>query len=210
MPGGDAMPRPQRPFTVKRRNDSKTFQFTINPTSGLPRKVCQDWRRRSFQDFPDILAQYRNPKNKTAADVGVIALIQYLTQEREADNTRKIPPENVTVGDWTKKFIDIESRPRTGRNASKNRPYSPGTLDTYKSYYNTHIKNDPLAMLLMSEVDEDDVIAFTNRLSIKKLKNGNLMGGSRTFAGTIVFLRMVFSGGFQVARIRRGFLPVRH
>jgi hypothetical protein len=33
-------------------------------------------------------------------------------------------------------------------------------------------------MLLMSEVDEDDVIAFTNRLSIKKRKNGNLLGHS--------------------------------
>jgi integrase len=44
----------------------------------------------------------------------------------------------------------------------------------------------------MSEVDEDDVMAFTNRLSIKKLKNGNPMAGSRTFAGTIIFLRMVF------------------
>jgi hypothetical protein len=70
MPEGDAMPRPQRPFTVKRRNDSKTFQFTINPASGLPRKICQDWRRRSFQDLPDTLALYRAPKNKTAAETG--------------------------------------------------------------------------------------------------------------------------------------------
>jgi hypothetical protein len=44
----------------------------------------------------------------------------------------------------------------------------------------------------MSEVDEDDVITFTSRLSIKKLKNGNPAGGSRTFAGTVIFLRMVF------------------
>jgi integrase len=44
----------------------------------------------------------------------------------------------------------------------------------------------------MSEVDEDDVTDFTNRLSIKRLKNGNPMAGSRTFSGTIIFLRMVF------------------
>jgi integrase len=186
------MPRPQKPFFTRRRNDSKTFLFSINPASGLPRKVCLDWQRRSFQDFPDNLAQYRNPKNKSAADAGVIALIQYLNQELEADNTRRIPSENVTVGEWAKKFIDIETSPRTGRNASKNRPYSPGTLDTYKTYYNSHIKDDPFAKLLMSEADEDDVITFTNRLSVKKLKNGNLMGGSRTFAGTIIFLRMAF------------------
>jgi integrase/recombinase XerD len=186
------MPRAQKPFFTRRRNDSKTFLFSINPASGLPRKVCLDWQRRSFQDFPDTLAQYRYPKNKSAADAGVIALIQHLNQELEANNARRVPPESITVGEWAGKFIDYETSPRTGRNASKNRPYSPGTLDTYKTYYNAHIKDDPFAGLLMSEVDEDDVMIFTNRLSVKTLKNGNPMAGSRTFTGTIVFLRMVF------------------
>jgi hypothetical protein len=102
----------------------------------------------------------------------------------------RIPPENITVGDWAGKFIDYETSPRTGRNASKNRPNSPGTLDTYKTYYNAHIKDDPFAGLLMTEVEEDDVIAFINRLSLKKLRDGNLCGGSRTFAGVVIFLRM--------------------
>jgi integrase/recombinase XerD len=186
------MPRPQKPFFTRRRNDSKTFLFSINPASGLPRKVCLDWQRRSFQDFPDTLAQYYNPKTKAAADAGVIALIQYLNRELEKNNVRRIPQENIMVGDWAKRFIDIETSPRTGRNASKNRPYSLGTIDTYKSYFNTHIKDDPFAGLLISEVDEDDVAALINRLSIKKLKTGDIMGGSRTFAGTIIFLRMVF------------------
>jgi hypothetical protein len=110
----------------------------------------------------------------------------------EANHAQRILPEDVTGGDWAGKFIDYETSPRTGRNASKNRSYSPGTLDTYKTYYNTHIKDDPFASLLMSEVDEEDVTAFTNRLSIKTLKNGNPMAGGRTFAGTIIFLRMVF------------------
>jgi hypothetical protein len=173
-------------------HDSTTFLFSINPASGLPRKVCLDWQRRSFQDFPNTLVQYRNPKNKSAADAGVIALIQRLNQDLEANNTRRIPPENVTVGDWAKKFTDIETSPRTGRNASRNRSCSLGTLDTYKTYYNTHIRNDPIAGMLMSEVDEDDVTTFTNRLSVKKLKNGAPMAGSRTFTGIVIFLRMVF------------------
>jgi integrase/recombinase XerD len=186
------MPRSQKQFFTRKRNDSKTFLFSINPPSGLPWKVCLDWQRRSFQDFPPALAHYRNPKNKDAADAGVRALILYLTRELETNNARRIPQENITVGGWAQKFIDIETSPRTGRNASKNRPYSLGTLDTYKAYYNTHIKDDPFARLLMSEVDEDDVTDFTNRLSIKRLKNGNPMAGSRTFSGTIIFLRMVF------------------
>ncbi|MDR0628556.1 MAG: hypothetical protein LBG24_02750 [Treponema sp.] len=88
------MPRPQKPFFTRRRNDSKTFLFLINPASGLPRKVCLDWQRRSFQDFPDALTRYRNPKNKSAADAGVIALIRYLNQGLEANNARRVPPEN--------------------------------------------------------------------------------------------------------------------
>ncbi|MDR0376431.1 MAG: hypothetical protein LBH70_01420 [Spirochaetaceae bacterium] len=130
------MPRSQKPFFTRRRNNSKTFLFSINPASGLPRKVCLDWQRRSFQDFPDALAQYRNPKNKSSADAGVIALIQHLNQVLEANKVRHLPPENVTAGDWAQKFIDIATSPRTGRKASKNRSYSPGTLDTYKTYYN--------------------------------------------------------------------------
>jgi integrase/recombinase XerD len=193
MPGGDAMPRPQRPFTVKRRNDSKTFQFTINPTSGLPRKVCQDWRRRSFQDLPDTLALYRVPKNKTAAESGVLALIQYLEKQMEQNEARKSYNEAVTVGEWVSRFTEIETSLRTAKNANKNKPYSLGTLDTYKTYYNCHIKGDPFAKILMSEVDEDDVMTYTNRLSLKKLRGGNLCGGSRTFAGVVIFLRMCFN-----------------
>jgi hypothetical protein len=91
----------------------------------LPRKVCLDWQRRSFQDFPDALAQYRSPKNKSAADAGVIALIRYFNREMEANNARRIPPENVTVGDWARKFIEYETSPRTRRNASLYYPFQP-------------------------------------------------------------------------------------
>jgi len=44
----------------------------------------------------------------------------------------------------------------------------------------------------MLEVTEEDAIEFVTRLSVKKLDNGNLMSGSRTFAGVIIFVRMAF------------------
>jgi hypothetical protein len=112
------------------KNDSKTFQITSNCSSGLPWKVCREWRRRSFQDFPDVLAQFRNPKTKGAA--------------------QRVRIEDSTVGDWAKKFTDIETSPR---NASKNRPYSLGTMNAYKTYGNTHSKSDPFAGLIMSEME---------------------------------------------------------
>jgi hypothetical protein len=158
MPGGDAMPRPQEPFTFKKRNDSNTFQFTINPSSGLPRKVCQDWQRRSFQDLPDTLAQYRAPKNKSEAKSGVLALIQYLEKQLEQNEARRSYNEAVTVGEWVSRFTEIETSLRTARNANKNKPYSLGTLDTYKTYYKRHIKEDLFADILMSEVDEGSTL----------------------------------------------------
>jgi hypothetical protein len=66
------------------------------------------WQRRSFQDFPD-------------------ALVQYLDQGLETDNAQRISMENVTVGNWVKKFVDYETSPRSGKNANKNKPYSLGT-----------------------------------------------------------------------------------
>ncbi|MDR2796781.1 MAG: hypothetical protein LBB80_00375, partial [Treponema sp.] len=64
------MSRIPKPITTPRRSDSKTYQITINPSSGLPDKVCQQWKRRSFQDLPPDLAQYQYPKNKAAAEAG--------------------------------------------------------------------------------------------------------------------------------------------
>jgi integrase/recombinase XerD len=44
----------------------------------------------------------------------------------------------------------------------------------------------------MTEVEETDVDEFVSRLSIKKLTGGRTMGGTRTFFGIIVFIRMTF------------------
>jgi integrase/recombinase XerD len=186
------MSKPQKPFTTPRRGDSRTFQLTINPTSGLPDKICREWQRKSFQDLPDGLSKYRNPRTKTAAEAGALALVQYLTKALEENNARRAPDGDITVGQWVEKFVNIETSPRTGRNAAKNRSYSPKTLDAYKTYFNTHIKGDPFAEIRMSEVDEEDVTVFTNRLSLKKKKNGDLLGGTRTSAGVIIFIRMAF------------------
>jgi hypothetical protein len=45
-------------------------------------------------------------------------------------SARRIIAEDITVGEWVKKFTAIETSPRTGHNASKNRPYSLDTLKT--------------------------------------------------------------------------------
>lgn len=164
------MPRAPKPFFTRRRNDSKTFLFSINETSGLPRRVCLDWQRRSFQDFPASLAQYRMPKNKSAADAGVIALIQYLKNETETVNAPHVRTDEIAVGAWLEKFTSMDTSPRTARNAARNRPYSPDTLETYKCFYDVHIKDDPIAKLKMKDIEDQDVLEFSNRMSLRKKK----------------------------------------
>ena len=125
----------QKPFVVYQRKGTKYFSLTLNPISGLPSGVCREWKRKSFQNFPVELINYRNPKNKAAAEAGAIILIGYLKQKLEEHGYKRITVEDITVGAWLEKFTSIETSPRTGINASKNKPYSPDTLDSYKSYY---------------------------------------------------------------------------
>jgi hypothetical protein len=89
------MPRVPKPFITPRRNDAKTYQISINPSSGLPERVCQQWKRRSFQDLPAELAQFRYPKTKAAAQAGAFALIEFL---KRADEPIRTPTDLITVG----------------------------------------------------------------------------------------------------------------
>ncbi|MCL2210215.1 MAG: tyrosine-type recombinase/integrase [Treponema sp.] len=189
------MGRIAEPFTIAKRADSDTYHITLNPSCGLPVRVCNEWRRKSFKYFPDELADFRFPKSIKAAKPGAWALIAYLKKKLEEEGSaRRVPVIDVTVGEWIKKFIELETSPRTGINAGENRPYSLNTLDSYKSYFNCHIKDDPICQLKMTEVEEEDVLEYISRLSIKKFsrKNGTL-GGSRTFSAVIVFMRLAFN-----------------
>jgi hypothetical protein len=106
-----------KPFVVTKRTDSKTFRLTINFTSGLPERVCAGWRRASFQDLPKELYPYHNPKTKSAAAAGAVALIAYLKKKQSEGTALRVHVEDITAGAWIEKFTAIETSPRTGVNA---------------------------------------------------------------------------------------------
>ncbi|MDR1747456.1 MAG: hypothetical protein LBR47_00170 [Spirochaetaceae bacterium] len=118
----------------------------------------------------DSLAIHRLPKNKSAAERGAFALIEYLKKNPNThnDDTKVIPEGDISVGDWVKRFISIDTNPRTAKNAAKGRLYSPAAMLGYQKYYNNHILDDPFAELKMKDVGEDDVTDYINRLSVKK------------------------------------------
>ena len=187
------MPKAPKPIVIAKRNDSDTFQFTLNSVCGLPERVCDEWRRKSFRDLPDDLADYRNPRDDKEAEAGAIALIVYLRNKKDEEGTaRRVHTEDITVGAWIEKFTALETSPRTGINASRNRPYSLNTIDLYHGYYKCHIKDDPICKLKMSEIEEEDVLEYVTRLSIKKYKGGDELAGSRTFSGVLSLMRLAF------------------
>ena len=189
-----------KPFSVLRRKDSKTYQVILNHTCGLPERVCAEWNRVSFTHLPEELSLYRYPKTKAAAEAAALALINCLKNKAKEGGAMRVKAEDITVGKWIEKFTAIETSPRTGINASKNKPNSLNTLDAYNSYYNCHIKNDPISNLRMSEVEEEDIMEYITRLSVGKLKDGRQTGGTRTFATVLSFMRMTFN---EYQRINR-------
>ena len=188
------MPRPQKPFVVRKRKDSGTFILTINPVSGVPSRVCQEWVRRGFLALPPELAHYRVPKNRAAAEAGALALVSFLKKPQAAI---KAVTEQITVGEWLKKFTSIEESPKAARNVAKNRPYSVNTIIRYEGLYRVYIQGDLFSELLMSEVEELDALAFIGRLARREMAREDLkekykLGGTETFAKIVKFVRIAF------------------
>jgi hypothetical protein len=122
------MPKSPKPFVIIKRTDAKTFRLMINFTSGLPERVCAEWRRRSFLDLPEELSPYRTPQDKICRGSRRRGP-DCLPQKKQAEGSaRRVRAEDITVGTWIEKFTAIETSPSTGVNASRNRPHSPGRL----------------------------------------------------------------------------------
>lgn len=75
------MSRIAGPYHIYRRPDTKRYQLTIYPVSGLPMEVCTKWVSKSFANLPPELAQYREPRTKAAAQTGATLLIDYLKRQ---------------------------------------------------------------------------------------------------------------------------------
>jgi len=124
------MARIAEPIIVHKRGNS--FQFTLNSTCGLPQRICNEWQRRSFKTLPEEISNYRNPKTKPEAKANAQVLIAFLKKRLEAGlSAKRSTSEDITVGDWLKKFIRLDTSPRTGINIAENGSCSEDTLITY-------------------------------------------------------------------------------
>jgi len=114
------VPRQKKPFVVQKRKDWKTYIITLNDTSGLPAKICNEWQRKSFQNFPLELISYSSPKTKAVAEAGATALIAFLKDPCAATAKKN----DYSVGEWLRLFTSITESPKGARNVAENNPYS--------------------------------------------------------------------------------------
>jgi integrase/recombinase XerD len=189
------MPRIQRPFIVRKRTDTKKFIIVINPASGLPSHICKQWDRVSFSNFPPELSQYRDPKTKTVAENGALALIRYLNAQDipPPPEPPQVPADEITVGNWLLKFTTLNDNPRSARLIAESLPYSPDTIEGYRQRYEQYLKGDPFLDLKMTKIEESDALSFVGRIGIKKTTDARTLVGTRTFVVLICFVRMAFN-----------------
>jgi integrase len=168
--------------------------LTLNPSSGLPPRVCAEWQRKSFAHFPDDLALYREPETMTAAENAAVAFILYLKNQLMI-GTATVSTENIKVGPWLERFISLDNNPRAARIMMEGSPYSAETIELYREKYVRYIKGDPFCGLKMAEIEQTDVLAFSGRLGLKekvKSRGGGIIAGTRTYEIAIRFIRMAF------------------
>jgi len=186
------MAKPLGAFSVKRRSKTnRAFVVSVNSASGLPLEVCAKWQRRSFSCLPPGLSEFRNPKSRAAAEMGAMALIDLLRDDLSLANSgRRNAP--LPTGKWLARFTSLENNPRAERLVSGGLPYSPGTIDMYRIYFNRYISDDPFLGMDINAVDVPTTRAFIARIGMKRTKDGRELAGTRTFEITVNFVRMAF------------------
>ena len=185
------MPRVKERFKVYKRKDTKKYIVSLSPASGLPDRICKEWQRVSFSKFPVELAHLREPKTKPAAETAADALITFLKNQLSLGRL-KLHYEDVTIGEWLKRFISLENNPRSARLISDGTPYSTDTIEGYRQRYCQYLINDPFMLIKMAEADESDALSFNGRLGLMKNKKNESIAGTRTYELTSRFVRMAF------------------
>jgi hypothetical protein len=92
----------------KAQRHKKVF-LTLNPSRGSPASVLLEWRRKSFENFPDCLAEYRMPKTKGAAETGAMLLIRHVKRNLEAGVMAST--DAATVGKRLEKLTEADGDP---------------------------------------------------------------------------------------------------
>jgi hypothetical protein len=80
--------------------------LTLKPSCGSPASVFWEWRRKSFENFPGFLAEYRKPKTRGAAETGAVLLIRHVKRDLEAGVTDST--DIVTVGKRLEKLTEAD------------------------------------------------------------------------------------------------------
>jgi hypothetical protein len=192
---------------VYRRRDTKRFVVSIYPASGLPVRVCEQWRRSSFSNLPPALARLRDPRTRAAAESAALVLIAFL-KKQDLPPPVPIPENDPTAGEWLVRFTSLEDNPRAARLIGEGSPYSAGTIELYRQSFERHIRGDSFCDLRMSGINQAQALSFTARIGNHDAKGGRKTAGTRAFEIAVNFVRTAFRAPADTRRaLAVTFLP---
>jgi integrase len=125
------MPKLTGPYLIIKRKDTRKFQLTLYPASGLPPEVCQKWVRKSFQRLPVALSAYREPKSHGAAERGAAALVEHLKAQYVIADKQENPI--IFIGNIAKDMY-IPDSAHVDRRRQLGKSIDPDTLKEARGY----------------------------------------------------------------------------
>ncbi|MDR2518494.1 MAG: site-specific integrase [Spirochaetaceae bacterium] len=137
------MPKIPKPYIVEKRAGYATYRLSISISSGLPRRVCAEWRRKSFKNFPDELGMYRCPRNKGEAERAALALIQHLKKQLEQPDPAAAGPLRQYLAEYVAGFWTQDSRYAKERALVKKKPLSAAYIKLNRDDVARHIAPFP-------------------------------------------------------------------
>ena len=131
-----------KPYIVEKRAPYATYRLSISMSSGLPRRICAEWRRKSFKNFPDELGMYRCPRNKGEAERAAMALIQHLKKQLEQPDPAA-GQLNARLVEYVADFWTPDSRYAKERALVKKKPLSAAYIKLNHDDVTRHIASFP-------------------------------------------------------------------
>jgi integrase len=177
------MGRIAEPYIVIKRGQS--FQITLNPTCGLPHRVCDEWQRRSIKALPDELFNYRNPKTKPDCKASVIALIAFLKKKQTEGSAQGVAFQdkmaNTPFCDYLYKFWDFKTseyfRELETMGKKAHEEHASEMQKTVARYYRPYFE-----LLTLHEITEELLQSFIVHLKIDKGLAASTVNSARNVA----------------------------
>ena len=169
----------KRRIKLKNGRDSVVYYYSINPSSGLPRNICQTEQRKTTGC---------STKSEAASFV--------LNRIEELKSRKARKASTLTLREYAEPFWIWETCPHVERLRSEGKSITKNHVKIQRSIMENHLFPDPIVSIQIGEITRDDILQFRSRL-IKKL------GLTRTVQKTMGVLKTILKEAYFREHIDR-------